>query len=426
MDLFGTIVFPRPSNYKIMLIILDGLADVPVDSLGNKTPLEYANTPNLDDLAKRGQSGMVWPFVPWAPLGSGPAHLALLGYDPLQTYIGRGPLEALGEGVPTDEGDVIVRLNFGTVDPRTGVVLDRRAGRIDEKDSAMLYKYLNDTMAHERDGISWKVYGTMGHRGVITIKNASQWIDGSDPRSNIQGEDVVRVIQATKDDALSRKTAAFMNWFSAETHKLLQDHPYNKEEVAKGLVPANYLLSRGAGTIRYPMPLSKRYHLTNPAFISGYPLYRGLARLLGIEAVMPDEETIPAKFAKAAEIFTQDRDITILHVKDTDVLGEDGDALGKAHVIEEIDKNLKMILDVMHDNDTIFITGDHATPAKIKDHSGHPVPILACGPFTGHDGDMVSRFNERACARGSLGNFRSVYLMNLMLMLTLRLKTFGA
>jgi len=426
MDLFGTIVIPRPSSYKIMLIILDGLADVPLDSLGNKTPLEYANTPNLDALAKRGQCGMVWPYVPWAPLGSGPAHLALFGYDPLQTYIGRGPLEALGEGVQTEEGDVIVRLNFATVDPSTGIVIDRRAGRIDQGDSAVLYNYLNGAMEHERDGISWKVHATMGHRGVITIKNASPWIDSSDPRANPHGREIVRVIQPTNDDSLSLKTAAFMNWFSQESQKLLVDHPYNKELVAKGMVPANYLLSRGAGTIKYPVPFATRYKFTSPAFISGYPLYRGLARLLGIEAVMPDEETIPKKFEKAAEIFKQDRDITILHVKDTDVAGEDGDALKKVRVIEEIDKNLKAILDVMEDTDTILVTGDHATPVKVLDHSGHPVPILACGPFTGHDGDLVSGFNEKACAMGSLGNFRSIYVMNLMLMLTLRLSTFGA
>ncbi len=426
MDLFGTIVFPRPSNYKIMLIILDGLADVPVDSLGNKTPLEYANKPNLDELAKRGQNGMVWPFVPWTPLGSGPAHLALLGYNPLENYIGRGPLEALGEGVPTDEGDVIIRLNFATVDPGTGVVLDRRAGRIETKDATMLFKYLNDAMPHERDGMIWKLHNTKGYRGVITIKNASSWIDGSDPRANPEGEEHVRVIQAMKDDPLTRKTAAFMNWFTEESQKLLIDHPHNKERVANGMAPANHLLSRGAGTIKYPMPFAKRYHFNNPAFVSGFPLYVGLAKFLGIEAIMPEDESIPTKFAKAAEVFKQNRDITILHVKDTDVLGEDGDALGKARAIEEIDKNLKKILDVLDDNDTIFITADHATPAKIKDHSGHPVPILACGPFTGHDGDLVSGFNERACARGSLGNFRSVYLMNLILMLTLRLKTFGA
>ncbi|MEX2718029.1 MAG: alkaline phosphatase family protein [Candidatus Sigynarchaeum springense] len=419
-------MFPRPSNYKIMLIILDGLADVPVDSLGNKTPLEYAEKPNLDALAKRGQCGMVWPYVPWAPLGSGPAHLALFGYDPFQTYIGRGPLEALGEGVPTDEGDVIVRLNFATVDTSTGVVIDRRAGRIDQADSAMLYKYLNGAMEHERDGMSWQVHATMGHRGVITIKNASPWIDSSDPRANPQGRETVRVIQPTMDDPLSKKTAEFMNWFSRESQKLLVNHPYNKELVAKGLVPANYLLSRGAGTIKFPEPFATRYKLANPAFISGYPLYRGLARLLGIEAIMPDEETIPKKFEKAAEIFKQDRDITILHVKDTDVAGEDGDALGKVRIIEEIDKSLAMILDVMDGQDTILVTGDHATPVKVLDHSGHPVPILACGPFTGHDGDLVSGFNEKACARGSLGNFRSVYVMNLMLMLTLRLSTFGA
>ncbi len=425
MDLFGTIVFPRPSQYNIMLIILDGLADVPVESLGNKTPLEYAYKPNLDDLAKRGQNGMVWPYVPWTPLGSGPAHLALLGYNPLENYIGRGPLEALGEGVPTDDGDVIIRLNFATVDPGTKIVLDRRAGRIETADAATLFKYLNDNMNRDWDGLKWKLHPTKGYRGVITIKNASSWIDGSDPRADPKGFEEVHVIQAMKDDPLARKTAAFMNWFTGESQKLLMEHPYNKERTRRGLAPANHLLSRGAGTIKYPQPFAKRYEFTSPAFVSGFPLYVGLAKFLGIEAVMPEDETIPKKFAKAAEIF-KNHDITILHVKDPDIAGEDGDVEGKVRIIEEIDKNLKKVLDVMNAKDTIVITADHATPAKIKDHSGHPVPILAYGPFTGHDGDLVTGFNERACAKGSLGNFRSVYLMNLILMLTLRLKTFGA
>lgn len=426
-DLFGygTAVFPRPSNYNIMLIILDGLADVPIESLGNKTPLEYANKPHLDELAKRGQNGMVWPFVPWTPLGSGPAHLALLGYNPLENYIGRGPLEALGEGVQTDEGDVIIRLNFATVDPGTRIVLDRRAGRIETDDAAMLFKYLNDSLVHQWDGISWQLHPTKGYRGVITLKNASSWIDGSDPRANPHGVEEVRTIQATRNDPLARKTASFMNWFTDETQRLLIEHPYNKNRVANGLAPANHILSRGAGTIKYPVPFAKKYQFSSPAFVSGFPLYVGLARFLRIETVIPEDETIPTKFAKAAEIYKK-HDITILHVKDPDVAGEDGDVEGKVRIIEEIDKNLKKILDVMDGDDTIVITADHATPAKIKDHSGHPVPVLACGPFTGHDGDLVSGFNERACAKGSLGNFRSVYLMNLILMLTLRLKTFGA
>lgn len=425
MDLFGTIVFPRPSNYNIMLIILDGLADVPIESLDNKTPLEYARKPNLDALVKRGQSGLVWPYLPWTPLGSGPAHLALLGYDPLQYYVGRGPLEALGEGVETEEGDVIVRLNFATIDPNTKNVLDRRAGRLETEDAVMLFQYLNDNMEHDWNGMSWKLHNTKGYRGVITIKNASSFIDGSDPRANPQGLEKVRVVQAMRNDELTRKTADFMNWFIETSEQLLQDHPFNAERESKGLLPANQLLSRGAGTIKYPTPFAERYQFKKPAFVSGFPLYMGLARFLGIENIVPDEETIPAKFAKAAEVY-KDHDMTILHIKDPDVAGEDGDVDGKVKIIEEIDKSLKCILDVLGENDTIVITADHATPAKIKDHSGHPVPILARGPFTGHDGDLITGFNEKACAKGSLGNFRSIYLMNLILMLTLRLKTFGA
>ncbi|HME52381.1 MAG TPA: alkaline phosphatase family protein [Candidatus Lokiarchaeia archaeon] len=425
MDLVGTIVFPRPSNYNVMLIILDGLADVPIESLDNKTPLEYARKPNLDALVKRGQAGLVWPYLPWAPLGSGPAHLALLGYDPLQNYIGRGPLEALGEGVETDEGDVIIRLNFATIDPSTMNVLDRRAGRLETEDAAMLFQYLNDTMEHDWNGMSWRLHATKGYRGVITIKNASSFIDGSDPRANPQGLEKVRVIQPMKNDDLTRKTADFMNWFIETSQQLLQDHPFNVERESKGLLPANQLLSRGAGTIKYPTPFAERYQFKSPAFVSGFPLYQGLARFLGIENIVPDEETIPLKFAKAAEVY-KDHDITILHIKDPDVAGEDGDVDGKVKIIEEIDKSLKCVLDVLNENDTIVITADHATPAKIKDHSGHPVPILARGPFTGHDGDLITGFNEKACAKGSLGNFRSIYLMNLILMLTLRLKTFGA
>jgi len=423
MQFFNSIVFPRENNTKIMLVILDGLADIPIEGLGRKTPLEVAKTPNMDKIASLGQTGLLWPYIPWTPLGSGPAHLALLGYDPLNNYIGRGPLEALGFNVPTEENDVIIRLNFATVDPSTKKVIDRRAGRIKTEIARKLFDFLNETMDHEPrefNGITWQLHSTRGYRGVIILKNASSWINGSDPRGFLP----VQKIEPQRDDELSINTANFMNYFLRETHKLLKDHPINRERVMEGLPPANHLLSRGAGKIQFPEPFTKRYKIKKVAFVSGYPLYSGLAKFLGIEHVKPDENTIDAKFKKACEIYPE-HDMTILHIKDTDIAGEDGHPVKKIQIIEEIDQGFSQIMDLLEfHKDTLVVTADHATPAKIMDHSGHPVPLMIVGPYCSTDD--VHKFSERACANGSLGLFSSTYLMNLILMVTLRLRTFGA
>ncbi|MFX0098233.1 MAG: alkaline phosphatase family protein [Candidatus Hodarchaeota archaeon] len=422
MDFFNRIVFPRESDFKIMLVILDGLAGIPIDGFGNQSPLEVAKTPNLDTIAARGQNGLLWPYIPFVPLGSGPAHLALLGYHPENNYVGRGPLEALGFDIPTEENDVIIRLNFATVDPGTKMVEDRRAGRIETELSRQLFEFLNENMDHDPDefkDILWRVYGTRGYRGCIVLKNASSWISGSDPR----GLAKVRPIEPRKEDALSIRTAKFMNWFLEHSHELLKDHPINVERIKADLPPANHLLSRGAGMILHPQPFKERYKFKTPAFISGYPLYSGLAKFLGIEIIKPDGPEIHLKFQKAVEIFP-DHDITILHVKDPDIAGEDGDPVKKIKVIEEIDEGIGKILDLLSEKDTLVVTADHATPAMIADHSGHPVPLAISGPYV--YSDDVMNFSERACANGSLGIFSSRYLMNLILMVTLRLKTFGA
>ncbi|MBD3186802.1 2,3-bisphosphoglycerate-independent phosphoglycerate mutase [Candidatus Bathyarchaeota archaeon] len=422
MDFWNSIVFPRESPYKIMLIILDGLADIPIEGFGNKTPLEVAKTPNLDSLASLGQVGLLWPYLPWTPLGSGPAHLSILGYDPLKNYIGRGPLEALGFQVPTEKGDVIIRLNFATVDPESKMVEDRRAGRISTESARELFESLNANMDHSPpafNGIEWKVYNTRGYRGVIILKNASSWINGADPR----GLAKVRTIQAMKDDPVSIRTAKFMNWFLNESHAILKGHPLNQELIRQGKTPANHLLSRGAGTIEFPEPFGTRYKFNNPVFISGYPLYSGLARFLGMEIQEPDDPSIDAKFKKACDEYPH-HDITILHVKDPDIAGEDGNPVSKLKTIEQIDKGLNMIKELLSEEDTLIVTADHATPAKIGDHSGHPVPLVIRGPFCSQDDVQV--FSERECSKGSLGLFSSKYLMNLILMVTLRLHTFGA
>lgn len=422
MNFWGKIVFPRESKFKIMLVILDGLAGIPIDGLGNQSPLEVAKTPNLDKLAKRGQTGLLWPYIPFVPLGSGPAHLALLGYHPEHNYVGRGPLEALGFDVPTEEDDVIIRLNFATIDPDTRMVQDRRAGRIDTEYSMQLFQHLNENMDHEPSefqDISWRVYGTRGYRGCIVIKNASSWVTGSDPR----GFEQVRVVEPSKKDPVSIRTAKFINWFLDVSHELLKDHPINFDRIKGGLPPANQVLSRGAGKIEHPQPFKERYKFNNPVFISGYPLYSGLAKFLDIDIVKPDGPEIHMKFKKAVEIFP-DHDIVMLHVKDPDIAGEDGDPVKKIKIIEEIDKGIGKILEMLAEKDTLVVTADHATPAIIADHSGHPVPLGIMGPYV--YADQVTQFSERACASGSLGIFSSRYLMNLILMVTLRLKTFGA
>ncbi|MBD3229448.1 MAG: 2,3-bisphosphoglycerate-independent phosphoglycerate mutase, partial [Candidatus Lokiarchaeota archaeon] len=379
------------------------------------TPLEVAYTPNMDTLADKGATGLIYPTIePHIPVGSGPAHLALFGYE-LETYPGRGALEALGAGLDLPQGSVIIRINFATVDEH-GVVLDRRAGRISGKEAKKLLSRLNNLKLSNFEDLKYKIYHTKGYRGVLVIsgRNASSQISNSDPRE--VGKPILDVIPKSKDKT-AKLTAKFVNSLLKRARKELSTDNDTK---------ANAIVSRGAGAIKLYESFTDRYKFENPIFISSYPLYKGVARYLRIYVKEPKPSNeriiIKDKFKTAAELIRK-HDMIILHVKDPDIAGEDGDYKQKKAIIEEIDKHIKLILNEMNDDDdTIVITSDHSTPALMKEHSGHPIPLLMMGPYVRRD--RVKKFNELDSIKGSLGVFRAIELMNLILMSTKRLKVF--
>ena len=402
------------SDYKVILIILDGMPDIYVKELGG-TPLSAAHKPNLDKLAKEGASGLIYPTIePHIAVGSGVAHLALLGYE-LNRYPGRGPLEGLGADLPIPEGAVIVRLNFATME--NGIITDRRAGRLSSGEAKILFERLQNLKSNKSWGLQYEIYHTKGYRGtmIITGKNASSAISDSDPEE--AGRPALKIMPTTTSNAKKAQiTADFLNWFLQGAQKELATNNQTK---------ANTVISRGSGTIKTYESFTDRYKFKNPVFISSFPLYKGVAKFLGIPVQEPEklgsDLTIKDKFLTAAKMI-KDHDMTILHIKDPDIAGEDGDFLRKKEIIEEIDACLPFITDAMEPDDTIIITSDHSTPAIMREHSGHPIPIVMKGPFMRVD--KVKTFSELDCITGSLGTFRAIELMNLILMSTKRLKTF--
>ena len=409
--------YAKESEYKIIYIILDGMPDIHIKEI-NGTPLHAANTPNLDQFAREGASGLIYTTIePFIPIGSGPAHLALLGYE-VETYPGRGALEALGSDIDVPENSVVIRMNFSTIDENKKVI-DRRARRIKGKKAQDLFNRLNNLDYNKKDDLDFKVYHTRGYRGVLVLTgtNASSMISNSDPRAI--GKKILKVLP--KDDLYSSKTTSeFMNWFIEAVQDELSKNNNSK---------ANAVVTRGAGAITTYGSFQTRYKFKNPVFVSGYPLYKGVAKFLGMKTHDPEPEkgtdkaSIKDKFTTASK-FIKDHDMTILHVKDPDIAGEDGDYITKKKIIEEIDEHLRILLDKTSENDTVIITSDHSTPCLMKEHSGHPVPVVMKGPFVRVD--EVKKFSEIDCIHGSLGEFKAIQLMNLILMSTKRLKIFGA
>lgn len=403
----------RESEYKVILIILDGMPDIHVKEMGG-TPLDVANTPNLDRLAAEGASGLIYPTIQLhIPVGSGPAHFALFGYD-VDIYPGRGALEALGSGIKVPQGSVVIRINFATVD-ENGNVIDRRAGRIGGTEAKKLFERLNNLECEKFWCLEYEIHQTRGYRGALILsgENVSSSISDSDPRQ--VGKPLLEV-QPETDEKTAHITANFMNWFLKAARKELAKNNRTK---------ANAIVSRGAGATKLYESFTDRYKIKNPIFISGYPLYKGIARFLRINVKEPQKTgskaSIKDKFITAAKIM-KDYDMIILHVKDPDIAGEDGDYIRKKEIMEEIDKCIPYITEKMDADDTVVITSDHSTPALMREHSGHPVPLLMKGPFVRVD--RVDKFSELDCIHGSLGTFRAIELMNLILMSTKRLKTF--
>ena len=390
------------TDSKIVLLVLDGLGGLPMDPFG-RTELEAANTPNLDALATRSDLGLSRPVTAGVSPGSGPGHLALFGYDPLKYVVGRGVLSALGVGFELGENDLAARINFATKDG-SGKISDRRAGRIATEEAAKLVDLLNENV--ELDAAEISVTHEKEHRAVAVFRaeGLSGALSDSDPQR--VGLEPLPV-EPTHGDGEAKKSAELANAFIEEADRILADHH-----------PANTVLLRGFG-MHPALPKFDEIYELRAAAIAGYPMYKGLARLAGME-VLEEGEGIAGEF-ETLKANWGSHDFFFVHIKAPDAAGEDGDFERKSAVVEEVDALVPDLLAL--GPAALAVTGDHATPAKMKSHSWHGVPFLLSSEYTL---PTAESFGERACAGGSLGVFPAEEIMGLLMGHALKLNRYGA
>ena len=385
---------------KIVLLVMDGIGDLPV---GGRTPLESAKTPNLDKLVCKSNTGLTYPVSIGITPGSGPAHLSLFGYDPLKYDIGRGVLEALGIDFKMGNKDIATRANFATID-ENGIITDRRAGRIPTEKNQEICEFLSSKIT-QIDDIEVIIRSGKEHRFVVVFRgnDLSDYVTDTDPQ-----QEGLKPKKCKALDNNGEKTARIVNRFIEEVSSCL-----------KNFSPVNYPLLRGIS--RYPdIPSMNDLFRLTPAAIATYPMYKGLARLVGMKILKAGND-ISSEFETLKENWNA-FDFFYIHIKKTDSYGEDGNFEKKVSVIEEVDKYIPFVLDLKPD--CFVVTGDHSTPCKMKSHSWHPNPFLLYSTF-GRKDPAVS-FSELECAKGILGNFKAVNSMALMLAHTLKLKKYGA
>ncbi len=390
---------------KIVLLVLDGLGDLPNAEHDWKTPLEAANTPNLDALAPRAALGRILPVAPGITPGSGPGHLALFGYDPVETTVGRGVLEAIGAGLELKPGDVAARANFCSLDGQ-GVVTDRRAGRISSEICARLVERLKQSAARIED-VEIVLQAGKGHRFVAVFRGTGLGGELSDADPHKEGKPIPPC-RPLAPSAAAEKTARVVNAFVKRA-----------TEVLKSEHPANAALVRGLSERpRFP-GYRERFKLAAAA-IAAYPMYRGVAQLAGMNVLAVGES--PADAFAAARAHWNDYDFFFIHVKGTDMAGEDGNFAAKVSTIEDVDRALPELLKL--EPDVLCVTGDHSTPVPVRGHSWHPVPALVLGRWSG--ADRADRFHEKTARAGSLGTLHSKDLMAVLLANASRLDKYGA
>jgi 2,3-bisphosphoglycerate-independent phosphoglycerate mutase len=390
----------RPTDSKIVLLVIDGLGGLPLQETG-LTEMETARTPNLDRLAAGAICGLIDPVAPGITPGSAPGHLGLFGYDPVSCVIGRGALEALGVDFELQPRDVAARGNYATVDGR-GAITDRRAGRLSTKQNRQLSKMLDGQTI---DGVEVIVRTVKEHRLALIFRGQglAEEVSDSDPQQiGVAPREVTARKQA------SQRTAAVANRFLTQAKEILADHH-----------PANMVLLRGFSKKPEYATMTDNYKL-KAAAIASYPMYRGLARVVGMDVLATgtsfeeEIETLKQNYARY--------DFLFVHLKAADEAGEDGDFAAKVAVLERIDGALEGLTSL--GPDVLVVTGDHSTPARLKGHSWHPVPVLISSEWCRPDG--VKSFSESACISGGLGRLPAKAIMPLAMANALKLNKFGA
>jgi 2,3-bisphosphoglycerate-independent phosphoglycerate mutase len=412
---------------KLLYVVLDGAGDRPNPQLGDKTPLQYARKPNIDWLAQKGATGLVYTVGEGIAPESDVAVLSILGYDPFVHHVGRGALEALGAGLDFEDGWLALRCNFATVG-RDLAIVDRRCGRtLTAAEAAELARAINEEVKLE--GATFTFKSTIGHRGVLVIKRLdgplSSNITNTDPAyEKVGGLGVAKAKGGAKvtecrplDDSPEAAVAAkLVNEFTIKAIDVLEKHPINSERRRIGLLPANAILCRDASHKRPRLkPISELYGL-KMACLAEMPVERGIAMAAGMEVV-----PIPPMLGKAEVDYRLRAESALealykydgvyVHLKGPDEPGHDGDPLRKAKSIEDIDEHFfgVVVEDLDLDDVVVVVTSDHATPCTLGAHSDDPVPILMAGGEVEPDG--VGNFDEESCRRGALGLIKGTEIM---------------
>ena len=407
---------------KLIFVAIDGMGDIPIQSLGNKTPLEVAETPNMDSLAKTGKTGLMYSVRKGVAPESDVAVISLLGYDPFKYSTGRGVIEAAGIGLNMKDGDLALRCNFATLGEGK-TILDRRVARsLSTKEATELTKAVNKEVKLESYPATFEFRNTLGHRAVLLIKSKakplSSNITNSDPAYTIinglgvakaEVEMVLQTCEPTDNTDAAKVSAGLVNEFIDKSHKLWENHPINVKRATEGKLKANVVLTRDAGHLlpRF-FNINERYHV-NFACLADMHAERGIAQLAGMESSLLPPPS--GNLQKDCEVRVKallealpHHDCFYIHLKGPDEPGHDGNCTLKTQIIAAIDKYFfgPLLKHISLEDNLICITTDHATPCALKVHSDTPVPVLISGDKIIGNGKAV-KFCEKECAKGSLG-----------------------
>lgn len=408
---------------KGIIFVIDGMGDRPMKELGDKTPLESANTPSMDKMVTEGITGIMDTIRPGVRPGSDTAHLTLLGYDPYEVYTGRGPFEAAGVDLDVEPGDIAFRCNFATADDDL-TITDRRAGRINSRTDEIA-----DTINQMKidDNVEVIFKESDAHRGVLVLRGEglSDKITDADPKHEGNKPKTVKPLD---DSDEAKYTADVVNQFVTKSYEMLKDHPVNIERIENGEHPANIVLPRGVGAVPQITPFEEKYGLKG-ACVAETGLIQGIAKLAGMDIIHVPGATggidtdIDSVHKHIIDTVKSDKyDFILINVDGADEAGHDGDTIGKRDFIEKVDPIMKD-LDEM-DDIVLFVTADHSTPVSIMDHSGDPVPVFL--KASGLRVDDVTEYGERAAAKGGLCRIRGSDVIYIIRDLMNEMPKFGA
>ncbi|MFX0101480.1 MAG: 2,3-bisphosphoglycerate-independent phosphoglycerate mutase [Candidatus Hodarchaeota archaeon] len=411
---------------KAILVVLDGIGDRPIPQFNNRTPLQAAETPILDKLARDGCCGIMDVISPGYPVGSDVAHLTMLGYDFENDYPGRGPLEALGVGMDIGENDIALRGNLAHVD-HSLVIVDRRAGRqIPEAEEFV--GAVDGLVLENKPGIVFHAKHSTEQRVACVIrgKGLSMAFSSTNPNRNYTP---IEKSVPLDDSVEAKNTASIINDITFQIYVKLKESPLNEKRKEKGLPLVNTILFHGAGKLKKVKGFQEKYNL-KAGCVTGNGLIRGVCKYVGID-ILPCKGatgTLETDLDEKINVLLSNmdnHDFLLLHIKATDSTGHDKKPEKKKQFIEKVDKALaRLISNMDYDSTYIFITGDHTTPCEVGDHSGDPVPVLIAGPTVIKDD--VEKFDETSCAAGYLSRIRGKDFFNLVLNKLGKLEKFGA